>query len=176
MSFDTLFDYGNAITFVDNLIDHANIQKNIVINELANIESNFGNSNVYANIINPKISSLNYKKILYEGVHDEYSNLKAEINSVVSLPQTDKNILANLYSNIMMLDERETNDVNNYFMVRMPYNKDDMIIKGNIILSDVSLTQTQKKCLAEALTSKYTVSDKLRPIMPLFHKTINLED
>lgn len=155
MSFDTLFDYGNATSYLNARITFLQNDCSNVTNELnmiANLSSEFQElSNSHVTDLNNRLECHNYSI-------NAVGNLVGEINIVEALPSDSKNNLVNFYQTYYpcLHSEYASNPKAKkiHFMRQMICHTGNISSDvGNLMAANV--TMEQGNCIANVLDRKY---------------------
>lgn len=160
MSFDSEFDYTGCISFIDNHTDSINAEISSITTRL----SNLGNVNsAFDYLTGPEITSLNHTKNVYNGMVQNFQNLKGNIVSVTSLSSGDKSALYTFYTDALSL----TNETKQTWMARMVSNTDGLIAEAANVNAE-SLSSTEKQLLAEIICQKYPINNAVQRVKTKF--------
>ena len=160
MSFDIDFDYTNAISYIDGVIDLANTK----ITDLDTQLDLVGNisSNSFSDLTGTEISRLISNKNAANLNRTIWENLRGKVVGVTNLDSTSKNTLYNFY--ITSPEPKEA------WMSRMPTNIETGLISdaNNWINESASLGTDSANILADLVCRKYPIQGQANRLRRIF--------
>lgn len=142
MSFDTVFNYSDALATMDATIATQNATIAQLDTQIADVQSL---PSSYDEVKNPKLDSLNGLKDYEIQARDNAQSVKDEILALNALSEGDKQTLYNYW--------QLTGEAKRSWMQRMMYNRSGTLIaEAAALLADNSLDTPAKQQLAACLT------------------------
>jgi hypothetical protein len=138
MSFDSTFDYSNVLVFINDHIEGANVEIDIIDAKLSEL-GNIPGSLVY--LVTPEIANQTYQKTQRELLRSTLQTLISEITTVTNLSNDDKTILFDFYTNAI-------SEPVSQWMGRLLFNTSKLLSDAGNINGEI-LTTEQKHILGE---------------------------
>jgi hypothetical protein len=148
MSFDSAFNYSNAVTHINSQITSKQNELTIINAELTMLQGISG----YTTMLAPKIEQATSKVDNLTSFITSLQNILTEITNVSGLSSESKNALYNFFIN--------TNWPKADFMIKMLFNTTAMLTDPDFIAlsTDEENDADCKTCIAKAIIEKFNIN------------------
>lgn len=155
MSFDTDFDYTNALTFLDSCITNFNALSAATQTQIDDWAAVTG----YSSIASDATTELTAQKANYDAKSAEFQVVKDEITAVTGLSAGDKTTLYDFRA--------ITGEAKSSWMRRMMFNHASILADSDLIalLADATNTSDQKKMVGERICERYLIDSRTHIIL-----------
>jgi hypothetical protein len=148
MSFDTTFDYTDALNTMGNLDASCTSQIADIDAELAD----WGTIDGYDTIKTTAVAQLNQRKTACQGMIDINAALSTEIGNIETLASGSKNTLYDLYNTVSAVESVPR------FMGRLIWQHADIEAEAAAFLADGNLSGAQKTMLGTEVLHMYPLT------------------
>ena len=169
MSFDSLFDYSNAISFLEGMTDACNTNISMISSKIDTINQ-VANVFPYMRLDSGRISHLEWANTTEYQTLNKYQTLLGSVQNVTTMDANDK---ANIYDCYKYCVDN-TNEINvPQFMGRLICNKDAIVndianVAGAI--NDSTITKDQGNVVPVFVYNNYNIpnNDNVNELLPYF--------